>query len=394
MKDSTAPKVLCCPTAFKGSFGVAEAAAAMARGVEAVYGPGSAVLLPLSDGGPGLLEALESASPPLSSVRETASVSGPLGGPATVRFLSQGDEMIIESADAVGLELIPPTDRNPLRATSRGLGDAISFAARLGAARLVVGLGGSATVDGGTGMARALGYRFLDATGRELPEGGGALIELARIEDGDAAAAAGIEEVTALADVRSPLCGPDGAARRFAAQKGASPDDVERLEAGLARLAEVIERDGGQKVAEIEGAGAAGGLGAGCVAFLGARLLPGAPWVLARLGFDRALEACDLVVTGEGAWDGTSGLGKIVHEVARRAKAARRPVLLACGRVERAGPDSAEGGRPGDAGGSAPPGPVIVGGGGEWLDAEGLSRLVASSLREHGERLQSSGGPA
>jgi glycerate kinase len=248
------------------------------------------------------------------------------------------------------------------------VGEAIAAAlergAPHGAARIVVGLGGSATVDGGTGMARVFGSRFLDSSGAELPEGGGALVDLAAIEPGKPQDA----DVVALADVRSPLFGPDGAAHRFAAQKGATAEEVDLLEAGLERLAERIEHDLGLEVADLKGAGAAGGLGAGCVAFLGARLVPGAPWVLDRVGFDRALTASDLVITGEGAWDATSGLGKVTHEVIRRAREAGTPVLLACGRVD---------GAPGDSG------LVVVDGGGDWLDREGLVHLVTTALREH-----------
>lgn len=374
MNSPSAIKVLCCPTAFKGSLGALEAAAAMALGADEVVGRGSAAVLPLSDGGPGLIDALThstSDAPRLS----TAEVRGPLGVPAGVRLLALDDEMIIESADANGLHLVAPADRDPMRASSRGVGEAIEAAARWGAQRVVVGLGGSATVDGGSGMARVFGYRFLDASGAALPEGGGSLADLATIERGDPPNI----EIAALADVWSPLLGPDGAAYRFAAQKGATDEEVERLEAGLARLADRIERDLDLSVADVPGAGAAGGLGAGLMAFLGASLAPGAPWVLDRVGFDRALAATDLVVTGEGAWDATSGLGKVVHEVIRRARDVGTPVLLACGRVDGA-PDD--------------PGLVAVDADGAWLDRKGLTRLVATALRDNLDRLQGSRGPA
>jgi len=367
MNGPSAIKVLCCPTAFKGSLGALEAAAAMALGVNEVLGDGNAVLLPLSDGGPGLIDALSHSA---STVPEiwSAEVHGPLGAPAAVRLLSSDGDIVIESADANGLQLVASDARDPMRASSRGVGEAIAAAlgrdAPGGAARVVVGLGGSATVDGGTGMARVFGYRFLDSSGAELPEGGGALADLVAIEPGKPPDA----DMVALADVQSPLFGVDGAAYRFAPQKGATAGEVERLEAGLARLAERIEHDLGLEVADLKGAGAAGGLGAGCVAFLEARLRPGAPWVLDRVDFDRALTASDLVLTGEGAWDATSALGKVTHEVVRRAREAGKPVILACGRVDGAPRDS---------------GLVAVDGGGDWLDREGLAHLVTTVLREH-----------
>lgn len=349
----------------------------MALGVDEVVGRRSAALLPLSDGGPGLIEALihsASAVPALS----IAEVRGPLGAPAAVRLLRlEGDAggTVLESADAVGLQLVAPADRDPMRTSSRGVGEAIEIAGRRRADRIVVGLGGSATVDGGTGMARVFGYRFLDSAGAELPEGGGALADLAAIEPGTAPAV----EVLALADVRSPLLGPDGAAHRFAVQKGATPPEVERLEAGLARLAERIERDLGRAVADVPGAGAAGGLGAGCIAFLDASLVPGAPWVLDRVGFDQALAGSDLVVTGEGAWDATSDLGKVVHEVIKRARQAGTPVLLVCGRIDGLAAES---------------GLVAVDADGVWLDREQLIEAVATALRDSRDRLQGSRGPA
>jgi glycerate kinase len=258
-----------------------------------------------------------------------------------------------------------------MRADTRGVGELLVACRGRGARDLALGLGGSGTVDGGTGMARALGFRFLDASGGVLAPGGAALARLARIEPpgswtwaADANRPVKLPEVTALADVRSPLLGPDGAARRFAPQKGADADQVERLEEGLARLAERCARDLGAEVRDLAGAGAAGGLGAGCVAFLGARLVPGADWLMQRLGFEAALASADLVVTGEGAWDVTSGLGKVTDRVIERAQADGVPVLLVCGRVA----------------GQAPRGVRAVDGGGAWLDEESLAALVARTV--------------
>jgi glycerate kinase len=231
-----------------------------------------------------------------------------------------------------------------------------------GARRAILGLGGSATVDGGTGMARALGWRLLDRAGRDLEPGGGALADLAMIERPRLRIPLA---VTSLADVRSPLLGPDGAAQRFAPQKGASAQDVERLEYGLTRMADVAARDLGVDIRDIPGTGAAGGLGAGCLLFLDAELVQGADYLLEASGFEAALADADLLITGEGAWDATSGLGKITRVVLARADAAGVPAVLVSGRIE----------------GPVHPGVETISGAGSWLDAEAIARRVAEHLR-------------
>lgn len=219
-------------------------------------------------------------------------------------------------------------------------------------------------------MARALGWQFLDVADRPLPPGGEALADLNMIlspehVSADTSPALFAPDVVALADVYSPLLGPDGAARRFAAQKGAGPDEIELLEYGLTRLADIAARDLGRDVRFIPGAGAAGGLGAGCLLFLGAELLPGADWVLERVGFESELASADLLVTGEGAWDATSGLGKITTEVLARAAEAGVPSILVCGRIEGAVPDGVQ---------------ALSGADGDWLDADSISALIAHQL--------------
>lgn len=332
-------RVLVCPTAFKGTLGAAGAAAAMARGVREAL-PGAEVReMPLSDGGPGLLDACL-ASGPGGEVEEVA-VTGPLGGSVQARILwprgrgggsASGRIAVLESADACGLAAVPEGERDPLRAHTRGVGELIAAALERGASRVLVGLGGSATTDGGTGMARALGWRFRDADGRELPPGGGGLRRLARILPGRRPEV----PVTALADVETTLNGAAGAARTFGPQKGATPEEVERLVEGLERLSGRLAADLGLgAVADRPGSGAAGGLGAGLAAFLGAELVDGAARVLDRTGFDAALRDADLVITGEGAYDASTGAGKIVGRVLERSRAAGRRVLLVCGAVER-----------------------------------------------------------
>ena len=270
---------------------------------------------------------------------------------------------------------MPPAIRDPLRADTRGVGILLSRCGESGARSIVLGLGGSATVDGGTGMARALGWRFLDAAGQPLPPGSGSLERLDRIVSPDGGSVEGRPpaqpaapvldlDVVALADVYSPLLGPDGAARRFAAQKGAGPEEIELLEYGLTRLADIAARDLGRDVREFPGAGAAGGLGAGCLLFLGAELLPGAGWVLERVGFDSELASADLLVTGEGAWDATNDLGKITTEVLARAAEAGVPAVLVCGRIDSPVPDGVR----------------VLSGEGSWLDARSLSALISEDF--------------
>lgn len=299
---------------------------ALAAGVHDAL-PGATVLTcPVSDGGDGLLDAVL----PPGSLRESVTVTGPLGAPvaATLGWID-ADTAIFESASACGLALVPRERRDPLRATSRGVGELIREAADRGARTIIVGLGGSATVDGGTGAARGLGWSFRDREGAALAEGGGALADLGEYDGGWPIDAA----VVALVDVTVPLTGDGGAARVFAPQKGATPDQVERLERGLARLAEVMALHGRPELATAPGGGAAGGLGAGLACFARASLVPGAPWMLDRVGFDAALAKADLVLTGEGVFDATSLAGKATGAVITRAGAARRPAVVIAGRA-------------------------------------------------------------
>jgi glycerate kinase len=353
-------RVLVCPTAFKESLSAAQVTELIAAGVLAARPGATIVRMPVSDGGPGLIDAIVAGTG--GEVREHA-VRGPLGAPVSARSLwVTPTDVVIETADACGLHLVPAANRAPLRADTRGVGELVTECLEQGAAHIAMGLGGSATVDGGTGLARHFGYRFLGPDGSDLPPGGGRLAGLTRIEAGPPLS--GGLRVTAIADVRGPLCGPDGAARRFGPQKGATPEDVELLEAGLVRLGKRLRDDLGRDVSGLPGAGAAGGLGAGCAAFLGADLVSGSRWVLERVDFGGALAAADLVITGEGAWDATSGLGKVTGEILLRARAATVPALLLCGRATD----------------PAPPGASVVGGRDTWLEPEDVARLVAEAV--------------
>jgi len=240
------------------------------------------------------------------------------------------------------------------------VGELIWEAMERGAKTVVVGLGGSATVDGGTGAARGLGWTLLNAAGGPLPEGGGTLGQLAELVGGWGIAA----RVVALTDVSTPLVGPEGAAPLFGPQKGAGPEAVKLLSRGLERLAELMARHGRPELATVPGGGAAGGLGAGLAFFAKARLEPGAEWVLSRLGFDAALAKADLVITGEGSFDRTSLVGKGSGEIVRRAQAARKRVAVIAGKVEGL------------------IGLHALDGEGKLLDAAGLAGLAERAVRE------------
>ncbi|HTY05399.1 MAG TPA: glycerate kinase [Gemmatimonadales bacterium] len=319
------PVILVAPAAFKGTFGPRQVADSIAVGVRRALPDAKVLTCPVADGGDGLLEAVL----PPGSLRERVPVTGPLGEQVNAELgWLDSETAIFASSSACGLALVPPDRRAPLRATSRGVGELIWEAADRGAKTVVVGLGGSATVDGGTGAGRGLGWSFKDAAGAELPEGGGALGDLVTIGSGWRLDA----QVVALADVTTPLAGPSGAAAVFGPQKGASRPQVDQLAAGLGRLAECLAQSGHPGLDLLPGGGAAGGLGAGLAAFARATLTPGAPWVLDRLGFDAALATVDLVITAEGEFDATSRAGKVTGEIVKRAQAARRKVAVVAAR--------------------------------------------------------------
>ena len=321
------PVILVAPAAFKGTLGPRQVAEAFATGVRRAVSGATVLECPVADGGNGLLDVVL----PSGSLRERLQVTGPIGESVSAELgWIDGETAIIESASACGLALVEPEDRDPMRTTTRGVGEVIWTAADRGAKTIVVGLGGTATVDGGTGAARGFGWTFENANGDPLPDGGGPLEELASFGSGWALAAG----VVALADVATPLLGPEGAAPVFGPQKGARPEEIPHLAAGLTRLAEVWAQAGRPDLGTMPMGGAAGGLAAGLVFFAKAELTRGAEWVLARVGFDAALAKADLVITGEGIFDKTSLVGKAPGEVVRRAQAARKKVAVVAGQVE------------------------------------------------------------
>ncbi len=323
-------RVVAAPDSFKGSIGAADAAAAIAAGWRRVR-PGDEVIeLPLADGGEGTLAVLAAAVP--ASRLHGADVCGPGTARVSAAWLEiPGNGAVIELAAAAGLPQL--TELIPLDAHSYGVGELIARALAAGAREIVVALGGSACTDGGTGALAALGARFLDATGQELPLGGGALRRLAAID------LSGLEPpppggVSCLTDVRAPLLGAGGAAAVFGPQKGAGPAEIVALDAGLARLAGLLGGD-----PDAPGAGAAGGCGYGLAAAWGARLLPGAAEIAAIAGLPQALATADLVITGEGRYDATSLGGKVVGAVCAAAASTRIPVAIVAGQLAAPPPD-------------------------------------------------------
>jgi glycerate kinase len=325
-------RVVIAPDKFKGSLSASEAAKAMARGV-ARAAPGASIdRVPMADGGEGTVAALVAATG--GSFRE-ATVHGPMGEPVAARFglLGDGRTAAIEMAAASGLVLVPPDRRNPLVATTRGTGELLLAAIAAGAERVIVGIGGSATNDGGAGLGQALGFRLLDSAGHELGPGGGTLGRLARIDaSGRRPELDGIA-VAVACDVTNPLCGPRGASAVYGPQKGATPAMVEVLDANLAHFAAIVERDLGISIRNIPGSGAAGGLGGGLVAFANGRLEPGINLVIEAVDLRARLEGADLCLTGEGALDDQSAFGKTAVGVGRLARSLGCPVLALAGSI-------------------------------------------------------------
>ncbi len=319
------------PQTFKGTHDAAAVASAVARGIRRVWPDAACRELPLADGGEGTVRALVTAT---AGRYEVARVHDPLGRPIDALWgrLGDGTTAVLEMAAASGLSRLQLSERDPLRTSSRGTGELILAAAASGAERIIVGLGDSATNDGGAGMARALGYSFLDRAGRDIAEGGGALIELHHLA-GQLDLRLVRSRIEVACDARSPLLGTQGATAIFATQKGATPADLVTLERALTRYAEVLEAFVGRRLRDVPGAGAAGGLGVGLLAFLDATLRSGAELVLDAVHFSAALLRCDLVVTGEGRVDAQSARGKLVGAVAGAARRAGVPVVAVAGSV-------------------------------------------------------------
>jgi glycerate kinase len=328
-------RVLAAPDKFRGTLTAAQAARAMAAGWRRVRPNDEVDELPMADGGEGTLEVLAEG---LGGERRSATVRGPLGDPVEAEYAivpgPRGVTAVVEVARASGLQLVAESRRDALRATTYGTGELIVAACRDGAHEVVVCIGGSATNDAGAGMAQALGVRLLDAANRELDPGGAALLDLARIDARGLDPAVRRARILVACDVDNPLTGPRGASAVYGPQKGATPEDVVLLDRALGHLAAVVDRDFGIDVREMPGGGAAGGLGAGLAAFLGARLRPGVEIVMDGVAFAKRLALADVVITGEGTFDAQSLRGKVAGAVIRASKEARKPVAILCGRAE------------------------------------------------------------
>jgi glycerate kinase len=325
-------KIVLAPNAFKGSMTAMHAALAMGRGVRAAFPGAEVVAVPVADGGDGLAEVLIDA---LGGEARVVTVQGPLGEPvqATLCLVPALGLAAVEMAAASGLALLASEERDPTRTTTYGTGELIRAALDLGARRIVVGIGGSATTDGGIGMAAALGVRLLDAAGNPVAPVGGALGQIRRIDMSGLDPRLAQLRCEAICDVDNPLLGLHGAAHVYGPQKGATPAQVAELDAGLAHLADLIQADLGLDIRDLPGAGAAGGLGAGLRAFLGAELRRGVDLVLDLVGLDASLPGADLVITAEGQIDFQTAFGKAPAGVAERARARGVPCLAIAGSI-------------------------------------------------------------
>lgn len=328
-------KFLIAPDSFKGSLTAKEAARAMARGVRQAIPDADLVLVPMADGGEGTVQTLVAAT---NGKLVAQRVRGPLPHQlvtAHYGLLGDGQTAVIEMAEASGIGSVTPTTMNPLVTTTYGTGELIRAALDRGVTKIIIGIGGSATVDGGAGMAQALGARLLDAAGHDLPAGGGALGDLARIDVSGLDPRLAKVTIEVASDVTNPLTGPTGAAVVFGPQKGATPAMVTTLDANLHHYAQVIKDQLGRDLEQAPGAGAAGGLGIGLLAFTPAKLVAGVDLVLAATGLADQARGADYVLTGEGSVDSQTQYGKVPIGVAKTVKAVvpAASVIIIAGRI-------------------------------------------------------------
>jgi glycerate kinase len=321
-------RIICAPDSFKESISATAAAEAMARGVQRAKPDAEVDICPIADGGEGTVDALVAAT--AGQLRRTP-VTGPLGEPVVASWglLGDGVTAVIEMAAAAGLALVPAHRRDPTRTTTFGVGELIRAALDAEAQRIILGIGGSGTNDGGAGAAQALGVAFYRGASRiEEPMSGGHLAEVTRVDLAGLDARLKRITLAAACDVTNPLTGPTGAAATYAPQKGATPEQVAELDAGLAGLASLFEAD-----PQTPGYGAAGGMGFGATVLLGGRLKRGIDLVLDAVRFGTRVAGCDLCLTGEGRMDGQSASGKAISGVAVAAKRRGVPVVALVGSV-------------------------------------------------------------
>ncbi len=323
-------RILIAPQSLKGSLTAAEAGSAIAQGVRTIFTQAAIDVVPIADGGEGTAQALVDAS---GGKLIQMMVTGPLGEPVPAFFglMGDGNTAVIEMAACAGLPLVPPEKRDPRITTTYGVGELMHAALDIGSRHFIIGIGGSATNDGGAGMVQALGVKLFDTQGREISRGGAALATLAHISTSGMDPRIQHCTVDVACDVNNPLCGPLGASAVYGPQKGATPEMVEELDKALAHFAKIIEKELGVAVQDIPGAGAAGGLGAGLMAFLHAKLRPGAQIVFEALGLEERIQQADLVITAEGQIDAQTAYGKSVGAVAEIAKRYNLPVIALAG---------------------------------------------------------------
>ncbi|QPR28522.1 glycerate kinase [Edwardsiella hoshinae] len=323
-------KIVIAPDSFKESLSAIQVAQAIEQGFREVYPDAHYQLLPMADGGEGTVDAMVAAT---GGQRVAQTVTGPLGQPVEAFFgwLGDNETAVIEMAAASGLHLVPTELRDPTRTTSYGTGELILAALDRGARRLILGIGGSATNDGGAGMMQALGAGFYDVEGRALTYGGGALLDLARIDLAGMDTRLAQTDILVACDVNNPLCGPLGASAVFGPQKGATPAMVAHLDAALHHYAMLLEQVSGRAVLNVPGSGAAGGMGAALCGLLQAQLRPGIEIVTEALDLAQAVQGASLVITGEGRIDSQTIHGKTPIGVARVAKAAGVPTIALAG---------------------------------------------------------------
>lgn len=324
-------KIVVAPDSFKGSSSSIEVCRALSSGLRRILPSAGIVGIPVADGGEGTVDAVITAA---GGEKISTTVTGPAGNPVKASFgVLPNDRAVIEMAAASGLTLVPPGKRNPLVTTTFGTGELIKAALDSGSREILIGIGGSATNDAGIGMAQALGVSFRDEAGREAGFGGGELAKIERIDLSGADPRLRECRITIACDVTNPLYGPDGAACVYAKQKGATPGMIRILDDGLRHFASVLHSALQRDISAIPGTGAAGGLGAGLVAFCGGVLSSGIDAVLDLVRFDSYLAGTDLVITGEGRLDGQSLFGKVPVGVARRAKRHGIPVVAIVGDI-------------------------------------------------------------
>lgn len=333
-------RILLTPDSFKEAASAEAIAQAMARGIKRGNPQAECRLMPLSDGGEGLTQALVHTTAGTLHNVETVDA---IGRPITAQFGFLGNNhvscilrtAVVELASASGLERVSPADRNALSASTFGTGLLIRAAIDAGADRIVLGLGGSATTDGGTGLARALGFRFLDTAGHDIPLGGGSLVNLERIDDSEVPDFVKNVPIVLACDVTNPLIGPEGAAHVFAPQKGANTAQVELLDQGLANLAHAIMQYNGRDIERIPGTGAAGGTGGGMLGLFNTTVRPGIELVLDLAHGREACAWADVIITGEGSIDSQTPYGKVPSGIAKLAQSQGKPTIAIGGTVTR-----------------------------------------------------------